>query len=737
MELTKVFCETENPELREYVGAHLSKNGKLEDRINNYWVLLTIIEQNDEMFNKVIRKYGHLNVHIIEKMSMSEKSETAIFLFFMTYGKLIGYYQFIYSLLNIRFFIDFRLEPFLTPEQLWIFMLTHNKIRLMKLWITLQFSSSQLDYNDSGLSAQILEKLTRLLKIFAISSSMVNVVSSDSLEICSDMKHSVLNELSKYGVFTDDDKRNFTNLLSRFGDIQSLSNYKEIVSLKTSTLSLEEFYSLLVEFCLQNKLYNIISLFVSELDLLEKFLLKYNSNYLALLLDIRNTSKNLNDESVLQRNIVEVARFLNADLSLYFKENPTLLLSLALFNNKTCLLNLCSSGNSSLIANVPVSFDSLATNTGLFSLVLKKFNNTLPKSDFTFLNMLQKHTQLHVDHLLRLQCDSTVPHFGRKDLVEQFGYNKKLKFMFYLNQCRPSRAYKSFVADCLRKNGLITDSDKIVASAKTHKLALKNIANSSVTAACVAFLEMIACSSDKLRIYTEAAGVICSSQAFEDVHDLVDLFINIESNAPEIVSMLEFIVIQKINNDSFSNVLDALRSYDVIVKLCNLHCLSLPEGLLKYYAHNNQWLPFLVFVQVNNYPLHHVRVLVQNFKNPNLLEHINHSVLHDAQFDQHKETVMRKRDSRNSFLSRVGVRKNPDTVSLDSALSTSTIESDAGSFDLPEGEILDMKVTLLQLLIRCHNSVDPPRALLQACQLYRNPLLAVLATSYEVRKSVI
>lgn len=293
-----------------------------------------------------------------------------------------------------------------------------------------QFSSSQPDYTDLSLSSQILEKLTQLFKLFHICSSMVNVVSSDNLAISSDMKYSVLNELSKYGIFIDEDKCSFTNLLSRFGDIQSLSKYKEIVSLKTSTLSLEEFYLLLVEFCLQNKLYNIIGLFISDLELLDKLLEKYSSKYLALLTNIKCTTSNLNDESLLQKNIVEVSCFLNTDLCSYFHENPTLLLSLALFDNKTCLLNICSSSSPLSINNTQISFDGLLKSMRLFNLVFKKFNNKLPKSNFTFLNMLQNHAHLRVDDLLCLQRDSIVPHFARKDLIEQFGYRKKLNFIF-------------------------------------------------------------------------------------------------------------------------------------------------------------------------------------------------------------------------------------------------------------------------------------------------------------------
>lgn len=101
---------------------------------------------------------------------------------------------------------------------------------------------------------------------------------------------------------------------------------------------------------------------------------------------------------------------------------------------------------------------------------------------------------------------------------------------------------------------------------------------------------------------------------------------------------------------------------------------------------------------------------------------------------------MRDRDSRKAFLSRIGVRASLENLSMTDSMNSSmqsrssygSTNSSTGS-DFLEIDISNMKTTLLQVLIKSHNSRDPPRALLQACQLYRCPLLAILATSYEVK----
>lgn len=103
---------------------------------------------------------------------------------------------------------------------------------------------------------------------------------------------------------------------------------------------------------------------------------------------------------------------------------------------------------------------------------------------------------------------------------------------------------------------------------------------------------------------------------------------------------------------------------------------------------------------------------------------------------------MRDRDSRKAFLSRIGVRASLENITWSGSMnssfySRSSYGSSSGSSgsDFLEIDISNTKTTLLQVLIKSHNSRDPPRALLQACQLYRCPLLAIVATSYEVSSS--
>lgn len=187
---------------------------------------------------------------------------------------------------------------------------------------------------------------------------------------------------------------------------------------------------------------------------------------------------------------------------------------------------------------------------------------------------------------------------------------------------------------------------------------------------------------------------------------------------------------------------------------------------LRICAQSNLWLPFMILAQLHNYPSEQIKNLVHAFKSPTLLEHILHSVVNDFQVSKYQnkkgfvvcltddhlcfnklsllqlddQNLMRDRDSRKAYLSRIGVRTSLENINMtDSMCSSIYSRSSCGSTNSSSGsdfleiDLLNTKTTLLQVLIKSHNSRDPPRALLQACQLYRCPLLAILATSYEVR----
>lgn len=257
-------------------------------------------------------------------------------------------------------------------------------------------------------------------------------------------------------------------------------------------------------------------------------------------------------------------------------------------------------------------------------------------------------------------------------------------------------------------------------------MALLHFDNLDITSACIAFLEIIGYTSTKIRILVKIAKMLVKCGFERSV--VLKLLHNDEPDA--IQHHIETILIDRIDEN---DIIQAFKTFELMVYYSKINNLKYPEALLKYCASKNMWLLFLIFAQLHSYPLDQVKFHIQFFKSANLLEHLRHGICNEMPEERHS------RDSRKYLLSKVGVVAKNISSNQSSGLSfksQSSYESEeisgGGGVDHFEIDVSNIKATLLQTLIRCHSSTDPPRAFLQACQFYRNALLAVFATSYEV-----
>lgn len=86
-ELTNIFCETENKELREYIGDHLLKSRKLDPLLKNCWVLLNGIESDEDLFLSLAERQRSLSVSEIVNFDCDLKGNVAVALYFKNYGE--------------------------------------------------------------------------------------------------------------------------------------------------------------------------------------------------------------------------------------------------------------------------------------------------------------------------------------------------------------------------------------------------------------------------------------------------------------------------------------------------------------------------------------------------------------------------------------------------------------------------------------------------------------------------
>ncbi|KAG5898668.1 hypothetical protein JTB14_005427 [Gonioctena quinquepunctata] len=702
-ELSKVFYTTTNADLREYIGNHLQSQSQLEEGLQRLWNFLDLILNNNLLISKY--RLSADSIECLDKQPSEWKAEIAVKIFLRTY--------------------DISLSHFLTGEALWKQLLLQNDIKLLNTWVNLK-------YNEPFDTFVIPENLLALFNTYPITNEMVNQLNISETSV--NTTNAMLDELSRFGIFCNADIDRLLNILYRLNQSESTKHIFLIIKKSTANITEKQFLDLLLRHCIANKLYGVLSICIENFDISDEDVTE--SPDLDLILDFRKLTENFN-ETNLRDNILKVSKFLSHDMNSYFEDNPLLVLSLTFFTEDIDFYQLLAEKNvkiagielSQAVAHLP---DHLKT---LSAVIHRK--KTIENSTLTCYDLVEKHFKVDVKKLFSFQFEKKPPpNFSTPELVAKYGYLKQPNFIFYLKQFRPSIACKCYLVDQFRQFDCLPEDNVRRLQKKVYKIALRNFTSLEATSSCVAFLEMIGINSSYLRVALGAAGIIYDN--YKNVGRVVEMFMNIENDPIVILEILEALVMENIDVEKFtegSYFVQAMKEYDIVVNFTISFNLKLPTMFLKDCASNNLWLPFLIFAQLKNYPMDQLKPIVQSFKNPSLLEHIYHSVAHDILIDDQNVWL---RDSRTTYLSRIGVRKSMDNLSQSGSIyssiaSYSSYSSNAssGGSDFLEIDISNTKATLLQTLIRCHNSTDPPRALLQACQLYRNPLLAIFATSYE------
>lgn len=87
-ELSNVFCTTINSELREYIGEHLKKQNKLDERLLYLEHFLNLIVKNTLLTSRF--KLPEESIDCLDKQDAHWKAQVAAKLFLRTYG---NYYQ--------------------------------------------------------------------------------------------------------------------------------------------------------------------------------------------------------------------------------------------------------------------------------------------------------------------------------------------------------------------------------------------------------------------------------------------------------------------------------------------------------------------------------------------------------------------------------------------------------------------------------------------------------------------
>ncbi|XP_078710945.1 spatacsin isoform X2 [Lampetra fluviatilis] len=305
----------------------------------------------------------------------------------------------------------------------------------------------------------------------------------------------------------------------------------------------------------------------------------------------------------------------------------------------------------------------------------------LPFPDVSLYHLLQALTPFDPSRLYGWQeanslaaadAASELPHFSLPSLASRHSTRETLGFTYFLLHGRPAYAFASFLAWRLER-GSLSSRSLVRASEEAYTLALVHFDSPAVPAACVAFLELLAVPTARVRVDVRAArlvsahlfgpsehavptadsgsvlgsdsgsvssagrgstsGVSSVSSAARDlearellhsslVGRLVELVHSVEPAVSFLLGELESAIalgVEEAGLDSTS--LKAGREWDLVVHFCRGHGVALTEVYPRACATAEQWLPFLAFVHHHAYPVEQVKTLINGF-GPALRSHL-------------------------------------------------------------------------------------------------------------------
>uniref|UniRef100_A0A8B9J5N4 Spatacsin C-terminal domain-containing protein n=1 Tax=Astyanax mexicanus TaxID=7994 RepID=A0A8B9J5N4_ASTMX len=255
--------------------------------------------------------------------------------------------------------------------------------------------------------------------------------------------------------------------------------------------------------------------------------------------------------------------------------------------------------------------------------------------DISIYQLMQCLHPLDPSRLFGWQSANTLgslPHFSSPHLVNKYALIENLDFLYYLQHGRPSFAYGIVIIQHLANS----NNMKLISLAveQAYTLGLLNFSSPSVAAACVCFCELLGVCSLKLRVDLKALNLILKlwSQNCEEsslaslrqslVEKVNKLVAAERKTAEELLLHLEGAVRDNVERRCISrSSYEAGQEWALPVQFCHLHDLPLSAGYLRDCASDGQWLNFLLFVQLHQYPPQQVRSLVTSFT-PALQAHL-------------------------------------------------------------------------------------------------------------------
>lgn len=561
----------------------------------------------------------------------------------------------------------------------------------------MQYSDTYYDNSQIFIKTIYRDKLIHLFKKFTITDEMLEYVNKENLpEINTE---EILNEFSKFGIFSIADSQNLPRVLKRFTETQNLNNINNLLDKYSLSLTSKNFTSMLTKYCIENNYFSILNtLYLSKNFKLSEIDCKNPT--ILVMQDIKCTLQNLNSISRLNKNIIKVAHYLAHDkIDEYLSQNPIILLAILIFSNIKFDESLIRRGV--VIEDLVIKPELISNFFNNFNLAneVYKIMKNLDDTTCTLYEILEHQLPENCKQIFSFRYDTQkeIPTFSSILSKDLDIYKKTVNYLVYIKQYRPCIALRRFIIDHLKTDPTfcLDQVNKNEVLDKLFKITLKKRNDVSLISSCVAFLEMLQIDTLDLRVTIKSVN-ICPN--------------NLTNGNQEILKTLELDLVKKHLSDlgNVSNLQILLRDFDVLVKYSRMHKLKLPEIFLSHCCKRNIWILYLIIIQMYNYPIEQALNIASSFTSFSLNEHLNNCLV-----NMYCDVLSRENKIKNSLEEKTKRRISHEQL-IDSEIY------------LPCNE------TFLSILTKCHRSLDPPRALLKHSIMYKSPLIVLCATCYEV-----
>ncbi|XP_047451855.1 spatacsin [Mugil cephalus] len=475
--------------------------------------------------------------------------------------------------------------------------------------------------------------------------------------VCSTyLRENILDLLARRGLFILKELADLEQLLWRLAQGGGLMASSPPIPQYRSPLGLD-LHSLFITFCLDHNLQYLLYTYLEHYRLTPRncsFLTNQNLSesqpWFEMLVKIQEITRDLSDPGLVFQASLTSAQVLlpgsQASLSSLLLEGHSLLALAAIMFAPGGIDQVMFQGErlnkSERTVDPQLLKMALAPHPKLRAALFPAGPRGSSPTDISIYHLLQSLHPLDPSKLFGWQATNTLnstetsdlPHFSSPHLVSRFALVENLDFLYYLRHGRPSFAYATFLVQQLSSG---SDVRLLLQQAWTqvYRLALQCFHLSSVTSAAICFCELLGACSLKLRVDIRAMNMILQhwnqqsthASPTQHLHTLVSKGVKLVEAEPgaaeELIGYLEAAVTDSLEQKGINrSSYEAAQEWALPVQFCQLHGLKLSSVYPTHCANDRQFILFLLFVQLHNFPPEQVRSLAVQF-GPTLQAHLS------------------------------------------------------------------------------------------------------------------